>query len=141
MACAYATGRVRLAWPYHAQTPELCVRDGSTFVFLPAGGQFEPDTLAAVKIDDAPVAEFSTAAAKDLLWIVHQKGLTFTEPQPDPGVDRAAYDDWETRMKHFYETPVDLTEQLPTAHTVTIELPLYDNGRQQVTFNVAGLKP
>lgn len=109
---------IRLSFPYGESTPTLNVRQDTKWgfdIFLTANGQFlcrtyNDDTIS-VKFDTGPIREWACADA----------------------------DGGSSDVLFVRESKRFLTE-IKKAKEVTIEAPMYEAGRQQMTFRLAGLK-
>lgn len=117
-ATVSATEPIRLGFPYGESTPSLVVRQDAKYgfdIYLSANGQFlcrtySNDTLS-VKFDNGSIREWSCA-------------------EPESGSSEIVF---INQAKRFLG-------ELKKAKEVTIEAPMYEAGRQQMTFRVEGLK-
>lgn len=113
-----AMEELHLAPPYGDTTPELRIRSDPKFGFnilITSEGQplcrsYSNETLS-VKFDNGPVREWSCNGAAD----------------GSPGVV-------------FFNREGSLLKAIKDAKRMTVEISYYDNGREQMTFPVAGLK-
>lgn len=113
-----AVESITLPFPYGESVPTLNIREDAKYgfnIYLRANGQFlcrsyQDDTLS-VKFDSRPIREWSCAEA-------------------DGGGSEIVF---INRERAFLA-------ELKKASEVTIEAPMYEAGRQQMTFKVAGLK-
>jgi len=116
-ANVYSENKLNLGFPYDAEEARLSLRkrpsDG-TSVMLHAPGQFlcntYNDETVSVKFDDGPIMQFTCSEPSD-----SSTGLLFINSE-----------------KRFIE-------KLKTSKRVIIEAPMFQAGRQQMTFNVEGL--
>lgn len=117
-AVLVASKPISLAFPYGASTPELTVRSDPKFgsdVYISANAQFlcrsHDDDTISVKFDQGPIEEWACADA-------------------DSG----------SRELIFVQRQQAFVERLKKAKQVIIEAEMYNAGRVQMNFNVAGLK-
>ncbi|KQN78915.1 hypothetical protein ASE91_13610 [Sphingomonas sp. Leaf62] len=117
-ATVSATEPINLDFPYGQSTPSLVVRQDAKYgfdIYVSANGQFlcrsYSDDTISVKFDDGPIREWACA-------------------EPESGSSEIVF---ITQGKRFLS-------QLRKAKEVTIEAPMYEAGRQQMTFRVSGLK-
>ncbi|MEP9401514.1 hypothetical protein [Sphingomonas sp. VNH70] len=118
VASVSATEPIHLPFPYGESTPTLNIRRDTKFgfdIYVSANGQFlcrsYDDDSIAVKFDDGPVRDWRCAEA----------------------------DGGSSDIVFVLQAQKFLSE-IKKAREVTIEAPMYEAGRQQMTFKVAGLK-
>jgi hypothetical protein len=122
-ACIRAVNRVSLTFPYHPQSPDLCVIEGDhvgrVFLRLPRGGQFLSHEGAVVSIDGGKGQYMPAATAADgSTDILYLHGWA-ANPPLSPG----------------------LADQIVDAKHLVVEVTFYRDGTQQAMFDVYGLKP
>lgn len=131
-ACIRASTRVSLPAPYRTQAPLLCVRGDTVFMTLPAGGQFLTTDDGKVSVDGGEVDTFEMTGPSDgsydTIFFDRQAG-----PESIAGFRQADYE------KAVAALP-PLASQIRSGRRVIVEVAFYRAGRQQVTFDVAGLK-
>ena len=118
LASVEATEPIRLDFPYGESSPKLNVRQDAKYgfdIFITANGQFlcrsyQNGTLS-IKFDSGPVREWPCSEA-------------------DGGSSEIV----------FFNSEQKMLSELKRAKTVIVEAPMYNAGRQQMTFNVKGLK-
>lgn len=113
-----ANSPINLNFPYGSSTPKLTIRQDAKYgfdIFITANGQFlcrswDNDTLS-VKFDDGPIREWSCA-------------------ESDGGSSDIV----------FFNNERSLLSEIRKAKRFIVEANMYDAGRQQMTFDVAGLE-
>jgi hypothetical protein len=118
LASISAEEPIRLAFPYGESTPELTIRQDPKYgfdIFVTANGQFlcrsYDDDVVSVKFDNGPIESWACANAES-----GSSDIVFI-----------------SNARSFLA-------KLKKAKRVVIEADMYDAGRQQMAFAVAGLK-
>jgi hypothetical protein len=157
LACIRASTHLLLSAPYRSQAPDLCISGDNShqdvYLKLPFGGQFLTHEGAELSLDDGAVQSFSTVGAADdsndtiffdMNYAEVERHMTASaafdqsEGMKNANAEERAkrLTDWENA---YAATTPTLADEIAAAKKMIVEVHLFQNGVQQVSFDVHGL--